>query len=89
MKGAIEKLIQEVSFPSAGEYFSVVCVGWKDNSYKTDIFQCLASDAQRVVAKRVVGHNYSAPYIFFRPDWRFDDVSALIPVLNLPAKEIA
>lgn len=80
----VDKLIQAVSFPRAGEYFSPVCTGWKDNSYKSDIMICLASDAFRVVCKKVHGYSYGdAPIILTRDDWRFDDVSSLLSSLGI------
>lgn len=100
MSDAIDKLIAKVSFPSAGEFFSVVFIPFErdepsfmggtaekvlvqDRSYRDDIFQCLASDASRVVAKKLTGYQFKEPHIFYRPEWQFDDVSALLPALGL------
>lgn len=83
------KANQGQAFPAAGEFFGMCCIGWKDNSYKNTIFECLASDEYRVVAKAVAGSGiYSKdPLIFFREDWAFQDVSALLGVFNL-GKEV-
>jgi hypothetical protein len=79
----LEQMIQAVSFPRKGEFFSMVCIGWKDNSYKESIFECIASDASRVVAKRVHGGWPDSPQVFYRADWQFDDVSELLEALGI------
>lgn len=83
MSTPIDNLIAAVNFPAKGEYFSCVCTGWPDNSYKEDVFECLASDASRVVAKRLTNAFSDKPHVFFRPDWRFDDVSGLLEALGI------
>lgn len=104
---AVNRLIAEVSFPSAGEHFAVVLLPFtrevpvgmfsetvekvttEDRSYRDDIWKCLASDASRVVAQRVFGGYGPSeqPHIFYRPECRFEDVSALLPALGLGAEE--
>jgi hypothetical protein len=83
---AMESLIANVTFPRKGDFFSMVCTGWKDNSYKDTIFKCTASDASRVVCEVVHGAAWhTKPQVFYRADWQFDDVSALLEALGLTA----
>jgi hypothetical protein len=81
-------------FPSEGEFFGLVCSYMNDHSYRTDIFECTASDEKRVVGiRRTRSWSQDEQMIFHRAEWKFEDVTALLPALGFcnqkQAEEIA
>jgi hypothetical protein len=67
----------ENQFPQVNDYFSVVCIRHlSDASYRAVVFRCLAIDDKRLVGQRLSNHSTKHdPVMFYRPDWRFDQVS--------------
>lgn len=77
------KIIQELSFPGPGDFFAISSIDKSDKSYRENIFQCLESDATRVVARNVHGYEYgNGVKIFHRIEWRIDNVNHLLPALG-------
>jgi hypothetical protein len=74
------------AFPKVGDYYGVICSYMNDHSYRTDIFKCIASDENRVVGMRKT-RNAGNPVILHRTEWKFEDVSALLPALGLYTKD--
>lgn len=86
-----DKLKKDLLFPIKGDYFAVITLdksrdtiggeGVKtvqsDRSYRNYIFKCVAADTLCVVGIPVVGPSESKPIIFFRTDYRFDNVDNL------------
>lgn len=79
----IEKSREELVFDKDGG-MAVKTMTMTDRSYRENIFVCIASDANRVVGKNMYGVSWvKEPKLFHRTEWRFDDVSALLPALGL------
>lgn len=77
-------------FPKAGEFFGVTHAGGTDGSYRSDVFECLASDEYRVVAKPIVPCFYKEGITFYRSDWVIQTVSdAVVATLQVVAEERA
>lgn len=77
-------------FPRAGEFFGVTHAGGKDGSYRDDVWECLASDEHRIVAKPVVPSFYKNGITFYRSDWIIQSVSdAVVATLQVVAEQRA
>jgi hypothetical protein len=80
----IDREIEDFDFMSG----AVVKRKITDRSYRTEIFQCLNSDATRVIGRVVHGMDFSGqPKIFHRAEWRMDDVKHLLPSLGFAVRE--
>jgi hypothetical protein len=62
-------------FPKAGEFFGVTHAGGKDGSYRDDVWECLASDEYRIVAKPIRPCFYKDGIVFYRSEWIIERVS--------------
>jgi len=90
----LENMINVLAFPKVGDYFSLYCTRMpSDGSYRGVIFLCTAANATRVVGRRVRPARGEEPaqveeyrHILFRQDWRFDDVTDLLPALGISEK---
>lgn len=77
-------------FPKAGDFFGVTHAAGKDGSYRSDVFECLASDEYRIVAKPIVPCFYKEGITFYRSDWIIQSVSdAVVATLQVVAEQRA
>lgn len=59
-----------------------------DRSYREDVFQCLESDATRVVCRKIDKDEYGKkPIVFHRSEWRIDNINHLLPALGFAVPE--
>lgn len=77
-------------FPQAGQFFGVTHAGGEDGSYRDDVWECLASDEFRIVAKPVVPCFYKNAITFYRTDWIIQRVSdAVVATLQVAVEQRA
>lgn len=77
-------------FPQAGEFFGVTHAGGVDSSYRDDVWECLASDEHRIVAKSITPSWNRNAMTFYRTEWVIERVSnAVVAVLQIDAEQRA
>lgn len=75
-------------FPQAGQFFGVTHIGGTDGSYRSDVWECLASDDYRIVAKSITPRWNHNALTFYRTDWIIERVSdAVVAVLQVDAEQ--
>jgi hypothetical protein len=90
LRAAAHKEESMEQFPKAGDFFGVTHAAGKDGSYRSDVFECLASDEYRIVAKPIVPCFYKDGITFYRSDWIIQTVSdAVVATLQVVAEERA
>jgi len=65
-----------IEFPSCGDRFGVRN-NRGDRSYLDSVFECIASDIHKIVAKKIKGYVYGTEnnYVFDRSDWQIQKLS--------------
>lgn len=82
--------MSDVQFPARGQFFGVTHASGKDGSYRDDVWECLASDEFRIVAKPIVPSFYKNGITFYRSDWVIQSVSdAVVATLQVVAEQRA
>jgi len=77
-------------FPKAGEFFGVTHANGKDGSYRDDVWECLASDEFRIVARTIIPCFYKDATTFYRADWVIEPVSDhVVATLQVAAEQRA
>lgn len=82
--------MSDVQFPERGQFLGVTHASGKDGSYRDDVWECLASDEFRIVAKPIVPSFYKNGITFYRSDWIIESVSdAVVATLQVVAEQRA
>lgn len=79
--------MSDTQFPTKGQFFGVTHVSGKDGSYRGDVFECVASDEFRIVAKPVMP-TWINTHVFHRDDWNIQTVSDAVVAAVQVAAEI-
>jgi hypothetical protein len=79
--------MSEVQFPERGQFFGVTHAGGKDGSFRDDVWECIASDEFRIVAKPVMP-SWLKTHVFYRSEWVIQSVSDTVVAAVQVAAEI-
>lgn len=79
--------MSDIKFPEKGQFFGVTHASGKDGSYRGDVFECVASDEFRIVAKPVMP-TWINSHVFYRSDWVIQTVSDAVVAAVQVAAEI-
>jgi len=75
-------------FPQAGQFFGVTYADGTDGSYRDDVFECIASDEFRIVAKPIKPCFYKDGIVFHRTQWVIEHVSdAVVAALQVAVEQ--
>jgi hypothetical protein len=75
-------------FPQVGQFFGVTHSNGTDGSYRDDVWECLASDEHRIVAKPIRPCFYKDGIVFYRSEWIIERVSdAVVAALQVAIKQ--
>lgn len=79
--------MNDTLFPTKGQFFGVVFADGTDRSYREDVWECVASDEYRIVAKALMPCDYKKSIVFYRADWLIQPVSdAVIAAIQVAAE---
>lgn len=79
--------MSDTKFPEKGQFFGVSHANGKDSFYRDDVFECVASDEFRIVAKPVMP-SWLKTHVFHRHDWVIQPVSDAVVAAVQVAAEI-
>jgi hypothetical protein len=79
--------MSDTNFPEKGQFFGVVFADGTDRSYRDDVWECIASDEFRIVAKRITLSWLDGAVTFYRADWIVQPVSdAIVAAVQVDAE---